>query len=42
MGLSRVFRGHHWLFDAPGAWLLGLGWRAVVTGHQLLVGIAFG
>ncbi len=36
MGLSRVYLGHHWLTDVVVAWLLALGWLAVViTGHRL-------
>lgn len=36
MGLSRVYLGHHWLTDVVAAWMLALGWLAlVVTGHRL-------
>jgi undecaprenyl-diphosphatase len=38
MGLSRVFLGHHWLTDVMFAWLLGLGWLALlVTVHRVLL-----
>lgn len=38
MGLSRVYLGHHWLTDVVVAWLLAVGWLAlVVTGHRLWV-----
>lgn len=37
MGLSRVFLGHHWLTDVIFAWLLGLGWLALLaTVHQVV------
>jgi membrane-associated phospholipid phosphatase len=36
MGLSRVYLGHHWLTDVFVAWMLGIGWLAlVITGHRL-------
>ncbi len=36
IGLSRVYLGHHWLTDVVVAWLLALGWLAIViTGHRL-------
>ena len=36
MGLSRVYLGHHWLTDVVVAWMLGIGWLAlVITGHRL-------
>ncbi len=38
MGLSRVFLGHHWLTDVVFAWLLGLGWLALlITAHRALL-----
>jgi undecaprenyl-diphosphatase len=38
MGLSRVYPGHHWLTDVAFAWLLGLGWLALlITVHRVLV-----
>ena len=38
MGLSRVYLGHHWLTDVAFAWLLGLGWLALlITVHRVLV-----
>lgn len=38
MGLSRVFLGHHWLTDVMFAWLLGLGWLALlVTVHRVVL-----
>ena len=38
MGLSRVFLGHHWLSDVVAAWLIGLGWVAVVvTAHRVMI-----
>jgi undecaprenyl-diphosphatase len=37
MGLSRVYLGHHWLTDVMFAWLLGLGWLALlITVHRVL------
>ena len=38
MGLSRVYLGLHWLTDVAFAWLLGLGWLALlITVHRALV-----
>ena len=36
IGLSRVYLGHHWLTDVAVAWVLGLGWAAlVVLAHRI-------
>lgn len=38
MGLTRVYLGHHWLTDVVVAWVLALGWLAVViTAHRLFL-----
>ncbi|HEY3407047.1 MAG TPA: phosphatase PAP2 family protein [Propionicimonas sp.] len=38
MGLSRVQLGHKGLTDVAFAWLLGLGWLALlITAHRVLV-----
>ncbi|ERG64026.1 hypothetical protein L332_06075 [Agrococcus pavilionensis RW1] len=36
IGISRVYLGHHWFTDVLVAWMLGVGWLAVViTAHRL-------
>ena len=38
MGLTRVYLGHHWLTDVLVAWVLAIGWLAVViTAHRLFL-----
>lgn len=38
MGLTRVYLGHHWLTDVLVAWVLAVGWLAVViTAHRLFL-----
>jgi membrane-associated phospholipid phosphatase len=38
MGMSRVYLAHHWFTDVVVAWVLGIGWLALVVAvHQLVL-----